>query len=49
MRRVGRLTALSILALLVGLALPGIAPAQQGARLTVGLSAEPTTLRGVAA
>ena len=44
MRRVGRLTALSILALLIGLALPGTAPAQQGARLTVGLSAEPTTL-----
>ena len=44
MRRVGRLTALSFLALLIGLALPGAAPAQQGARLTVGLSAEPTTL-----
>jgi peptide/nickel transport system substrate-binding protein len=44
MRRVGRLTALSFLALLIGLALPGAVPAQQGARLTVGLSAEPTTL-----
>jgi peptide/nickel transport system substrate-binding protein len=36
------LTALVLLA--GGAAAPGPAPAQQGARLTVGLSAEPTTL-----
>jgi peptide/nickel transport system substrate-binding protein len=46
MRRVRRLAAPAVLGLvlLVALGVPGQAAAQQGPRLTIGLSAEPTTL-----